>query len=90
LPSGTAVFNGGDLSSFTNNVSLGLNNKIINQSPNSLTLNIAISTGAFNGSVAAPGQTRRTPFKGVFLQKVNAGYGYFLGTDQSGSVVIAP
>ena len=90
LPSGTTAFNGGGLPSFTNHVSLGLNNKIINQSPNSLTLNIAISTGAFNGGVAAPGQTRRTPFKGVFLQKVNTGYGYFLGTDQSGSVVIAP
>jgi len=90
LPTGAAVFTGGDLPPFTNIVSLSSNNKLLNQSPNSLTLNVVLPTGAFNGSVTAPGATRKTPFKGVFLRKANAGYGYFLGTDQSGSVVIAP
>jgi hypothetical protein len=89
LPSGTAVFTGGGVPSFTNNIILGLDSKLVNQSPNTLTMNTAILTGAFNGGVVPPGQTRKTPFKGVFLQKANAGYGYFLGADQSGSVVIA-
>jgi V8-like Glu-specific endopeptidase len=88
LPQGDAIFTADDAVVFTNAVSVTSNNKVLNQSANSLTMNVALTTGVFNGNVAAPGATKRTPLKGVFLQKANAGYGYFLGNGQSGSVVV--
>jgi len=88
LPSGDAIFTEDNAVVFTNAVSVTSNNKLLNQSANSLTMSLALPTGVFNGNVAAPGATKRTPLKGVFLQKANAGYGYFLGTGPSGSIVV--
>ena len=88
LPAGDAIFTADNAVVFTNVVSVTSNNKVLNQSSNSLSMNLAQSTGVFNGNVAAPDATKRTPLKGVFLQKVNAGYGYILGNGQSGSVVV--
>jgi hypothetical protein len=87
---GIVTFTGGELPDFTNHVTLGTANRVVNTSSNRLTLTIARSSGAFNGTVAPPGATRRIPFKGVLLQNHNHGSGYFLGTNQTGRVYFGP
>jgi hypothetical protein len=91
LTSGQVVFDGDNLPvAFTNNVTLTTNNRIINGSANFLSFNITLSNGTFAGSVKVPGTTRTNAFKGALLQDGNAGYGWFLGTDESGSVSLLP
>jgi hypothetical protein len=51
-------------------------------------MSITRSNGVFSGSVKVPGTTRTNTFKGAFLQDLESGYGFFLGTNQSGSVFI--
>jgi hypothetical protein len=48
------------------------------------------STGTFNGSVINPGTGKPIAVHGVVLQNQNFGAGYFLGTNQSGSVLFSP
>jgi hypothetical protein len=87
LINGQVVFDGGNLPhTFTNVVRLTTNNQVFNFSANFLNFNIALSNGTFTGSVKVPGTTRTNAFKGALLQDATAGYGWFLGTDESGSV----
>ena len=90
LSDATVTFTGGNLSSsFANSITIGSNNKISNQSDNKLVMTFAPPTGLFKGSATSPdGQS--ISFRGTAFQKVNQAYGYFLGTDQSGSVVVGP
>jgi hypothetical protein len=44
----------------------------------------------FSGRVKEPGTTHINTFKGAFLQDQASGYGFFLGTNQSGSVFLSP
>jgi hypothetical protein len=91
LTNGGVIFDGGNLSApFTNLVTLTSSNRLINGSPNSLSFSITKSNGLFSGSVKVPGTTRTNTFKGAFLQDLDSGYGYFLGTNQSGSVFLGP
>jgi hypothetical protein len=91
-PSITAVsFADGDLaSSFTNTVTVSAGNKIINDSTNRLSLSLVTSSGLLRGTVTPPGSTRSLSVHGALLQKLNLGYGYFLGPNQSGSVFLGP
>ena len=87
LTNGIVWFQGGNLSTpFTNLVTLTSSNRVINGSANSLSMSVTTSNGLFAGSVKVPGITRTNTFKGVVLQDFRAGYGYFLGTNQSGEV----
>ena len=87
LTNGIVIFDGGNLTApFTNVVTLTSTNRVINGSPNSLSLSLTRSNGLFSGSVKVPGTTRTNTFKGVLIQGLDSGYGYFLGTNQSGSV----
>jgi plastocyanin len=87
LSSGTVVFEGGNLAiPFTNVVNLTTNNRVVNGSANTMNFSITLSNGTFAGSVKVPGTTKTNAFKGALLQDSDAGYGWFLGTDQSGSV----
>lgn len=90
LSDATVTFTGGNLnSSFANSITIGSDNKVVNQSDNKLTLKFALPTGLFKGSATSPdGQS--FSFRGAAFQKVNEADGYFLGYDQSGSVVIGP
>lgn len=84
--SGKVRFTAGNLADeFANDVSL-INNKVINLGTNKLTLSINLASGLFNGSVTTPDGTRSFPFKGAVYQKQNQGWGFFLGTNQSGRV----
>ena len=83
-----AAFGGGNLSTpFTNLVTLTSSNRVISGSPNSLSFNLTLANGTFTGSVKVP-DVRTNSFKGALLQDLNAGYGYFLGTNQSGSLLL--
>jgi hypothetical protein len=91
LTNGIIVFEGGNLSApFTNLVTLTESNKVINSSPNSLSASLTVSNGTFSGNVKVPGTRTTNSFKGAVLQDMDAGYGYFLGTNRSGRVFWGP
>jgi hypothetical protein len=75
--------------SLTNQIAFGPNNRVTNVSGPKLTMTITSSTGYFSGSVT-PTNTgaKALSFKGVVLQDQQIGLGYFLGTNQSGSVFL--
>jgi hypothetical protein len=87
-------FYGGNLSDpFTNLVALRANNTVSNRTAiQPLTLTFTLPSGAFNGSATVlDGVRKRTlPFKGAVLQRQNYGAGFFLGTNQSGRVLLRP
>jgi hypothetical protein len=84
-------FSGGNLASdFTNLVAVGPNGRVSNLSSNTLRLAFSPSAGTFSGSVTEPATGHAFPFSGVVLQKLNAGYGFLLGTNQSSRVSLAP
>lgn len=61
-------------------------------SANKAKLTFTLSTGAFKGSAPNPagGSPKTISFSGVVLQKQNLAKGYFLGTGQSGEVILGP
>jgi hypothetical protein len=75
---------------FTNNISLDANGRVANLGSNSLVMNIKLSTGEFTGSSVDKNAVRPVVFRGAVLQKQSGGFGYFLGTNHSGRVVLAP
>jgi hypothetical protein len=88
---GSVTFTGGNLAApFSNAVTLGADNKLVNNSANKLTCTIALTTGAISGATTPPGATRSIPFKGVVFQKQNSAYGNFSGTNQTGGVFLNP
>ena len=88
---GEVILKSGNLwQSITNQIQFATN-KIINLGPsNRLSLAITASSGLFRGSVMPQAPGKPVPFSGILLQKPNAGYGHFLGTNQSGSVYLGP
>jgi hypothetical protein len=90
LSDATVSFDGGNLnSSFANSITIGTDNKVMNQSGNKLTVSFATATGLFKGTATSP-DGQKVSYRGAAFQKVSRAYGYFLGTDQSGSVVVGP
>jgi hypothetical protein len=65
---------------------LTLSNTVSNGSRNTLSLSLTLSSGLFSGSATVPGTRQSVWFKGALLQNRDVGCGYFLGTNQSGSV----
>lgn|ERR1017187_5690027 len=76
-------------SSFTNSVTLGLNGRILSSDSNRLSLSISRLSGTFKGSATDPSTGGSLSFRGAVLQKLNADYGYLLGTNQNRRVIIA-
>jgi hypothetical protein len=90
LSSGTVTFTGGNLNStFANSITIGTDNKVSNQSANKLTMTFATATGLFKGTATSP-DGQNVSYRGAAFQKGSKAYGYFLGTDQSGSVIVGP
>jgi hypothetical protein len=90
LSSGTVSFAGGNLnSSFANSITIDTNNKVSNQSDNKLTMTFTTATGLFRGTAKSP-DGQNVSFRGAAFQKGDKAYGYFLDTDQSGSVLAGP
>lgn len=83
---GKVSFTAGNLADdFDNDVSL-INNKVTNLDTNKLNLSINLASGLFTGSVTTSDGSKNFPFKGAVYQKQNQGWGFFLGTNQSGQV----
>jgi microsomal dipeptidase-like Zn-dependent dipeptidase len=88
---GKVVFSGGNLpANVTNLVWLGTNNTVLNRSTNPLSMTINTNLGTFQGSFKAPGDPKAYKFRGAVLQNSNAGWGHFLGTNESGRVYFGP
>jgi hypothetical protein len=84
-------FHGGSItSSFTNAVTWGTDNKVLNQSGNSLTFSLSTANGLFKGTVTDPVSGQKLPFQGVLLESQNRGVGFFPGTSKSGGVTFTP
>jgi len=91
LTDGFLSFSGGNLpADFVNAISLGLAGKPTNMSSNELTLSFSTSAGTFKGKVVDPTTGEVASFCGAVLQKMNAGYGFLLGTDRSSRVALTP
>jgi uncharacterized protein (DUF2147 family) len=91
LTNASLEFYGGNLTpGFTNAVAFGLNSQVSNLSSNRLTMSFSLSSGTFTGSATDPSTGKTLSFSGAVLQKLNAGYGFLLGTNQSSRVVIGP
>jgi hypothetical protein len=87
LSSATIEFNGGNLDrGITNHVTIDSKNQVHNLSANGLRLTFSVSTGSFSGQVMDAITWDWIPFRGVVLQNINVGVGYFLGWDQTGEV----
>ena len=85
-----SLVNGNLVDGVTNVVALSAANKVSNLSSNQLTLTISASSGLFKGSVTDPSSGRVIPLNGAILQKINAGRGFFPGTNQTGRVFFGP
>jgi hypothetical protein len=84
---GQIILQGGNLTdSITNGLSISPNNAI--SGTNNLKLSFTTTTGLFQGSVINPATGKPIAVKGALLQKQNIGYGYFLGTNQTGGVTL--
>ena len=84
------VLSGGGLTAaITNHVVLGPGNKVTS-ADNKTKLSFASNSGSFRGSVPNPagGKSGTISFTGVVLTDAGEGHGYFLGTDQSGQVLL--
>ena len=85
------ILEGGNLTGpTTNEVFLGPLNKISVTSTNTSKLALAVTSasGHLSGSFVHPQTLKKSTIKGVVLQKQDLGGGFFLGTNQSGSVVL--
>jgi len=83
---GFASFTGGNLAqAFSNNITLGTDNKVMNVSANNLSLTFTLATGLLKGKVIDPSSGTSLSFNGAVSQKENKGFGNFLGTNESGA-----
>jgi List-Bact-rpt repeat protein/Big-like domain-containing protein len=77
---------GGLADSIANGLTIGANNKITGT--NGLALHFVSGTGLFGGTVRNPANNKPIPVNGAILQKQDAGFGTFLGTNQTGRVFL--
>jgi hypothetical protein len=88
---GLLVFLGGGLAEpITNRVLLSPSNTVINLETSLLTMTITKSNGFFNGTNALPGLSTPVTFKGVLLQGLTNGAGFFRHAGLSGEVLLLP
>jgi hypothetical protein len=88
---GTWFAEGGNLSQPLQNEVHWANNRLTAAaSTNKLTISVVPSSGLFSGSFVHPDMKKSTAFKGAFLQDLGVGRGWFLGTNQSGRMMIEP
>jgi hypothetical protein len=89
--SADVILEGGNLpGAITNAVHVGTDNRVSNLASNKLNLNVTVPNGQFNGRVIDPLTGKPIAFKGVILQKRGAGFGQFMGTNETGRVSIRP
>jgi uncharacterized repeat protein (TIGR01451 family) len=86
----TLTLEGGNLSrTVTSQFTLGANDQATDANGKKVNVTFTPATGLFTGSLPNPDAPSRTiPFNGVVLQNQTNGWGYFLGTNQSGQVYL--
>jgi hypothetical protein len=86
------LFGGNLATNLTNTVTINTNNAVAvtGSNSNNLSLTLNAATGTFTGSFVSPVTNGPTALKGVLLPENNAGFGYFLGTNQGGGILIQP
>lgn len=90
MVTGSATFDGGNLSSnLVSRIALAPKNQIINLNGTGLTLRFTAKTGLFSGTVKKPDSNAKIKFAGAVFQPENVAAGNFLGTTESGSVIIS-
>jgi hypothetical protein len=57
---------------------------------NALSLTLTPTNGTFSGSFINPATRMTNALQGILLPESNTGYGYFLGTNETGGVIILP
>jgi hypothetical protein len=86
---GVLSLDGGNLPApLTNNIALDTSSKVTGLGPDALTMSFSLSQGLFTGRITPVGATKAIPFKGVVLQKSAYASGHFLGTNESGHVLL--
>ncbi|HXG46864.1 MAG TPA: Ig-like domain-containing protein [Methylomirabilota bacterium] len=89
LEQGTVTLTGGGLTGpVAIPIELASDNKVTAPPGSGLTLSLNAASGLFTGKVSDPSSGRPLAIKGALLQKQNAGYGFFLGTNGNGPVVL--
>jgi hypothetical protein len=83
-----SLTNGNLAQSITNQIVLGADNQATDPGGDKLTFKP--SSGLFKGSVMNPATGKPITVNGVVLQNQHFGAGYFLGTTESGSVLLTP
>jgi hypothetical protein len=84
---GNVITRGGDLGAgFTNAVVLNS----AQGSGNGVEMKLSLPTGTFSGKTTDAGTGQTYSFGGVVLQKMNAGYGFLLGSTESSQVFLTP
>jgi hypothetical protein len=89
----TVLLYGGDLiPTLSANITISSNNAVVVTGPNTnqLSLTINASAGTFTGSFVSSATSAKTALKGVLLPGANSGFGYFLGLNQTGGILIQP
>jgi uncharacterized repeat protein (TIGR03803 family) len=83
------ILEGGNLAhNLTNHISLGAQNQVTDLSNRKLHLSFTPTTGLFAGSLIDPASLKRVSFAGGVAQSQIQGYGFFLGTNQPGTVIL--
>lgn len=89
LTTAQIVLNSGGLTnSMVGQFALGAKSRVT--TTNKLSLSFAPSSGLFSGSLKTADHPKAIIFTGVVMQNQTNGIGYFLGTNQSGSVRLTP
>ncbi len=91
LTTGSVIISGGNMSAATTNTfTLNFDSSVtINPSPaNGLTFTFDLANGTFSGQFIDTGNSVTNSFNGVVLQTGDEAVGYFLGSSESGSVII--
>ena len=87
-PGQLVLLDGGLPSGLTNHIVIRPDNTVLNLSSDKLTLGFITSSGWFKGKVLDPSTGQTISISVAVLQKQNAGYGFFLGTNCSGGVML--
>jgi len=87
---GQLTLAGGNLpGNFTHQIEFGGQNQILDLTDSKPAFTVAASTGLLTGSVVDPQTGKAVTVKGIILQNQEVGAGFFLGTNQSGQVLLA-
>ena len=91
LTQGSVALTGGDAEAdYADTVIWSSLSQLKGVSTNKLLLTFTRSSGVFTGTARLPGTARNLAFRGAAFQPLNRGGGYFLGTNQTGQILLSP